>query len=534
MCQPTPAVLKATFLKEKMSHRYRREGFSWTKDWQHQDPLGVRNRHTENIPEQTERNTISVQDFRNAIQHKGMKWTVIDGHVYDLKNLIGNHPGGDFLDEFVGTDATLYFYIKHLKSRGAWRRLRACWKGYLDEPQGVAHDLDRKLIELVEELGQEGKLTFPLRDIVIQCIICVSLYVAQFVLAVMAIGPSDTYHCCSDNGSMLLATASLLCGTLAFMLTGYFLHDCGHQSVFDTKEGNSMMTFLGGLVMGVAATETLAEHDMHHGYPNVLSRDGTLNTGIIVWHRDQVKGELPEDYSDWAPKLWYGFVLWMYSPVEVYRIAKIGIEKSWRSIVGYVIRYAFAFGAPYLFGSTWLVGVVYLASFLLSGFTVALISTFNHLAEPKENVAYFRERTREGRSFVEHQLGKSCSFTRGAFEAGLVPLSGEEWEPPAGLFCGRIRLFLHRCVSWLTGHFNYHQEHHMVPFMPRQHLREISWRLRRVVETSTPTKVTTEEDEGLLKVRGFMESFFLVYDAVCYPFGPNSRIGASSVLKEGA
>ena len=95
----------------------------------------------------------------------------------------------------------------------------------------------------------------------------------------------------------------------------------------------------------------------------------------------------------------------MYSPVEVYRIAKIGIEKSWRSIVGYVIRYAFAFGTPYLFGSTCMAR--------WSG-VLGLVSPFGVPCGPDIDVQPFgREEgllSREGRSFLEHQLGKSCSF----------------------------------------------------------------------------------------------------------------------------
>ena len=90
------------------------------------DLLDVRAKH-EALLCQRPRKTVTIEDFRTSTRSGGMKWTVINGSVYDLAFLIGSgsHPGGNFLHEYVGIDSTLYFYTSHIKSTKVWTRLRA-------------------------------------------------------------------------------------------------------------------------------------------------------------------------------------------------------------------------------------------------------------------------------------------------------------------------------------------------------------------------------------------------------------------------
>ena len=59
---------------------------------------------------------VERQQFERDVQDliEKMKWTVVDGDVYDITNYIAIHPGGKKkIERGVGKDSTVMFYKFH-------------------------------------------------------------------------------------------------------------------------------------------------------------------------------------------------------------------------------------------------------------------------------------------------------------------------------------------------------------------------------------------------------------------------------------
>ena len=79
---------------------------------------------------------------------------------------------------------------------------------------------------------------------------------------------------------------------------------------------------------------------------------------------------------------------------------------------------------------------------------------------------------------------------------------------------GATHAFVHELESWSTGHFNYHVEHHMMPYLPRQYLPLVSQRVRKICALdANPDK----EARPTYKTSCFVEAFGEVYVSVGKP-----------------
>lgn len=451
------------------------------------DNLNVRARHEALLVKNKKRKLVTLKEFREAIS-SGKKWTVIHGSIYDLTALLGNHPGGDFLGDFVGIDSSLHFYISHIKSANVWARLRSSWIGYLkedpDSKDRLAAQADRELMELIDEVAAKGLFQYPRSHIVIQLTLILGLYIAQILLAMKAfpLGADETV-----NWTMLFY--SLVTGTIGYEAAGFFVHDGGHASLFETKKQNQkFLKWVGLLILNTAVPESLEVHDYHHAFPNTMGRDHTYSMPLFKWHPEQLEDgvSMPPGYSSWAPFVWYGVFLWLYAPVEVHRTFKVCAErKDYVFFTLFLARFAIIFGLPMCLGYSWLVGASHYFTFIFSGYIGAFISTLNHLAEEKESISQFQNYTHQkGRSFVQHQAGKTRNLIRPALEKGLIEPGFAKNKVvdtnPNKKASIAIPSFFHGIANWASGHFNYHIEHHMIPYLPRQNLPLLTHRIREI------------------------------------------------------
>jgi fatty acid desaturase/cytochrome b involved in lipid metabolism len=492
------------------------------------DHLNVRANHEKLVAKKSPK-FVTLKEFRDSTSKGGKQWTVINGSVYDLSSLVraGTHPGGDFLSEFVGIDASLYFYTIHVKGANVWARLRPCWVGYLDkwaaanEEKQLAPKADLELMAMIDDLAAKGLFVYPIRDIILQVAFCLALVVGQLVLAMQAfpkVVDMQEEAITWATIDLSLLCISILLGAAAYLAGAYFLHDSGHQSMFATKKANRNFTKWAGLgLMGsTTAAETFEIHDYHHCFPNVIDRDGTLNTGPFKWHPDQLlEDSLARGYNIWAPALWHGLALWLYAPIEINMSIRVSLKKREYLLFSLFLARAFLiFAVPMFLGYSWHVGASHYFSICLAGYHMALTSTWNHMAEAKENIAQFNSQTHHNkRSFVYHQAGKTRSLNHSAFEDGLV--AGYNNSNTIGAERSQVARFLHQVVSWCNGHLNYHTEHHLIPYLPRQNLPLVAAKLRRICQEDDT--VPHEHSSEVFSAKTYSESFLQTFHAVGNP-----------------
>ncbi|CEM24762.1 unnamed protein product [Vitrella brassicaformis CCMP3155] len=441
--------------------------------------------------------------FRQAVQD-GKKWTIINGSVYDLAGLIedGKHPGGDFLADFVGIDSSLTFYTAHVKQESVWRRLRVSWMGYLvpdvgEDTSDLMCSRDKAMHSLIDEFAAEDLFAYPLRfwlwDMSGPLLVLCSFLAAHWCIQ-GRVAPSSL--------NWPVYVASILAGSLGYLLVQYLCHDAGHQSVFVTKErARRFCKWFAVISGGVDWSEGAVVHDVHHAFPHVLGRDKSLDTTpLIYWHPAQLVDASLDTLSRargfaaaTAGCLWFCVILWLYCPLEVARsLVEAARRKGGALCFGtIVLRLLAPFGLMVHFGASvhyalWPMMVQEVGFVLL-----ALCASLNHFAFDAITVQEFQAVTHQTaapehaiqmQGFVAHQAGITQNHNIVALEHGLHGLgglgAGAEGKAPSGILMLALVGSYDAVLSFWTGHFNYHIEHHLMPYMPRRNLPKAAARCR--------------------------------------------------------
>jgi len=472
--------------------------------WRHGngDRLNVRHEHEMRLKAKTPK-YVTPAAFRQAVK-EGRQWTIINGSVYDISGLTapGKHPGGNFLADFVGIDASLSFYTAHIKSDQVWRRLRVSWMGYLTQPDASSgedtSDLmcsrDKALHKLIEEFAAEGLFAYPLRhwlwDMQGPVLFLISLLTAHWCIQGRI--PASWW-------GWLLYVASIGCGAFGALLGQYLCHDVGHQSAFETKaQGKRFCKWFAVVWGGIDWSEGAIVHDAHHAFPHVVGRDKSLDTTpLVYWHPAQLLeaslDKLSTGYATWASFMWFFVILWIYMPLEVARsVVEAAKRRDALVFGGIMARMAAPFLPTLLFGASW-----HYASWIMLvgefGFaSLALCASLNHFLFDAITVDQYLGTVHQTSAvdqrlhgFVALQAGVTENHNRAAMDHGLHGFTTAAAGDDKASFPSVLRRVVmgswDAVVSCWVGHFNYHIEHHLVPYMPRRNLHKVTARCRALV-----------------------------------------------------
>jgi len=437
-------------------------------------------REHEKLLKAKRRKWVTPADFRRAVEEDGRLWTVINGSVYDVAGLIGNdnngkpkHPGGDFLADFVGKDASLWFYTSHLKSENVLTRLSVSWVGYLTDRFGLMCSHDKAMHKLIDDFAAEGLFAYPWRhwlwDMQGPVLFLISFWVA---------------HCCiqgriaPDWSGRLVYVGSFIGGSLSYVLMLYFVHDALHQSIFTTKERAKSFTRWFSLVVGgIDWSVGAIVHDAHHAFTHVVGRDKSLDTApLVYWHKSQVPGDSAGALSSaeafaatWGAFLWFTVVVWLMFPMEVLRsVADAFKRKDVVCLVAVPVRLLLPFACHLSFNVSLHYAVWLLLAQEVGMVLVGIAASLNHFSFDAIDVHQFREKMDQG--FVEQQAKTTQNHNAVALGYGLHGANGKQ---PRSLVVWALVASLDAVVSCWVGHFDYHVEHHLVPYMPRRNLPKV-------------------------------------------------------------
>jgi len=261
-------------------------------------------------------------------------------------------------------------------------------------------------------------------------------------------------------------SASLLLLSLFYLQVIWFIHDICHWSVFADYTTARSWTRLLSLIMGIDGwTYFAVGHPVHHVHTNVLGYDQALETLPFVFDPASTATVIatvgPRVAAWWfrmQAAVFYLVVPIVYPPVYMLKtIVEAASKGEMLWCFAYCLRATLAITTSHGFA-------MLMAPTVLGAALGAVISTLNHFALP-----------------IEPGLGHE----RDSHVTGDSSASDDDDIPNGDGFARHV--FMHTqsirggpLLTWLSGHLDYHVEHHLAPTMPRYNLPLITDDIKRL------------------------------------------------------
>ena len=192
-------------------------------------------------------------------------WLVYDGGVYDVKNFIPYHPGGELLiKHLLYTDATDHMTKVHPD----WvftEKLPQYYIGEVDEatfPLRSRTKISQKLRDLEIKMREEG-LFVP-----------TDFWYAREIIKVILLHLLAFYIVLKFEQSLLNICIGAFVHGHATQQMAFLLHDSSHNEIFRSREANHRMgNFISNIMGGVSITLWKDEHNTHHLVTNHPEHD---------------------------------------------------------------------------------------------------------------------------------------------------------------------------------------------------------------------------------------------------------------------
>lgn len=380
----------------------------------------------------------------------GRDITFIDGVAYDVTDFVRLHPGGEILRSVAnGNDGTAMYYSSHFKVP-APDRVKGVKRLDLspDECQQIPYRFSHSPDSFYAELKSAIREHFKSKGITYSKPTAASriLFVASVIAFLVSMYLSYVVG---------LTAFSIVMGLLSWHFAGLLVHDHGAHRTLAGKHNrwaNGLFTFLNGLTFpGAFESHFFYSHAGHHSavHHPVLDSDDHLIYPLVRW-------------SEARPRLWHHRYQHIYWPLAymVYLSSYIGKTFSRSPQVNWWKRHnhshrarkslkfrllvlqwlAFHIALPsIMLGWTGLLNsVVFVLSYSVGGLFFA---TVNHLIMPK------------AQTHQAHPDREEWAFN-------VVATSGD---------------YLVDSVLWyyVSGGFNIHGLHHLLPAIHPSHLRGI-------------------------------------------------------------
>lgn len=359
---------------------------------------------------------LTKEQFRDKIANHGKQLVAYDGLVCDINGF--QHPGGDFLHHFVGTDITENIIIAHKSDAKVINMLgrRAVAKLNHRDDLIAEEDADfRRLRETLENEGallqqEQGKLWYPLLEAIFICII----------------GLAALHFECRVTGTVIL--------TVVHIRLSWWLHDAAHHAFFaDGQKMSTIVDVLALVVFGIfGSNKSFRDHTVHHVFINCTGIDWTF---LQMFALDP---SAKAHKSSW--ELFLQFPLFLVIPAlhfprEYYlSLQRIFFGKR-IDAVGALMFGLRHFTFLYFFGLRAYLPVI------LASYFVAFVSCLNHISMEMFNDGPMDPR--RPKSYLRRQIQTTLSIR-----------SGWLW-------------------SWLAGGLDSHAEHHLFPDLDHSMLPKV-------------------------------------------------------------
>ncbi|KAL7747030.1 hypothetical protein RI367_007643 [Sorochytrium milnesiophthora] len=397
-------------------------------------------------PDVFRRDTIEayMKKFRWSKESDTPAYIVIHNKVYDIRDLINEHPGGAVILTHVGRDGTDAFEAFHPESTG--EVLADYYVGDMSAEDMRCDDTEfareiRKLRTDFEAAGlyKSNKLFFAVH-------FTINMVLWAVALAIMFAFP---------NSLPMLAVSAMVMG-LFWQQCGWLSHDFLHHAVFRNRAYNDLMgAFLGGVCQGFSVNWWKNKHNTHHAQPNVHGEDPDIDTmPLLAWseHALEAFADLPPEA---VAKLFVHNQALLYFPILA--IARVSwavqsalyVTPAWKKPtntpiplveqLSVAVHWMWYFGAMAYALSPLHAVLYFVASQTACGLLLATVFSLNH-----NGMHVLSQDEADRTDFYTKQV-----------------LSSRNVNP--SLF-----------MNWFCGGLNFQIEHHLFPMMPRHSYPQLS------------------------------------------------------------
>ena len=222
--------------------------------------------------------------------------------------------------------------------------------------------------------------------------------------------------------------------------TGFIGHDAGHQQIAAGRRANRVLALLhGNLLLGMGASWWTDKHNRHHANPNHVGKDPDVEVGALVWSRAQAVER--EGFARWLTKhqarlffpmlLLEGLALKVASFQDLRRLSGRARAVEGGLLVAHV-----------------------------AGYTALLLCAL----PPAQAVVF---------ALLHHALiglHLGCAFAPN-HKGMAMPEEGARWGHLRRQVLTSRNVRGNPVTDFMLGGLNYQVEHHLMPSLPRPHLR---------------------------------------------------------------
>ncbi|MEE4542315.1 acyl-CoA desaturase [Streptomyces sp. V4-01] len=222
--------------------------------------------------------------------------------------------------------------------------------------------------------------------------------------------------------------------------TGFVGHDAGHQQIAAGRRANRAIALLhGNLLLGMGAGWWSDKHNRHHAHPNHVGKDPDVEVGALVWTRAQAVRR--EGFARWLTK----HQAWLFLPMLLLEGLALKVA-SFRDLRRMPAR------ERALEGGLLVAHVAGYAALLLGALPLWQAVVFALLHHALFGVHL-------GLSFAPNHKGMA------------MPEEGARWGHLRRQVLTSRNVRGNPVTDFLLGGLNYQIEHHLMPSLPRPHLR---------------------------------------------------------------
>jgi fatty acid desaturase len=433
------------------------------------------------------------------------KYIKINGSWYDITRFVHVHPGGALIDDFVGRDATEVFTAFHVDQEKVLKRVTRLDK---EQPPGKNYIFKQKTIEadvafskdyqrMVLQLKEEGffvpRQSMMLQKMALTAVVFVVGWYLVFRGTLAArLGGDDPTLC--DWKTIATGAAFV---ALFFQQCGFLLHDFMHNNWFHNRRlDQAFGRFFGAFCIGISGLWWRDEHWIHHVFTNTYEdgvgiKDVQIAEDLWAQNADLLQffdGSIPE--STWVRLMkelplsisekiiQYQAFLWLPLTVVLGRmniIAASFVKQASISERLLQIAHIAWFGA--LLHATfpdWKSALIFHFMVSIGQGVLHVQLLVSHYVTPWYDLK-------------EMQVSSSWYKKQIMATINIAPFFSTRWlRRASGLWEDSERLdawddnYAPLLDDWFHGGLNLHIEHHTMPTLPRNSLREASRRIKTV------------------------------------------------------